>query len=109
MRDTIMRRASRIMFRLLAYRSPNVPVPPQGIVLADVNMPVMNGEEMLQEMRRDPALKGIPVIVVSTEGSETRQTRLKNMAAEFVHKPFTPEQIVSVMNRLMGVEDAKES
>src|SRR3954467_1232020 len=47
------------------------------LVLADINMPVMNGVGMVGEMRDDPALAAIPVIIVSTEGSETRLQALK--------------------------------
>lgn len=61
------------------------------LVIADINMPVMNGEEMLDQIVEDPELQKIPVMVVSTEGSATRIQRIRDKGARFIHKPFTPE------------------
>jgi two-component system, chemotaxis family, chemotaxis protein CheY len=63
------------------------------LCVADINMPVMDGEEMIQAMHDNPALSDIPIIVVSTEGSETRINRLVQHGVRFVHKPFAPETI----------------
>jgi two-component system chemotaxis response regulator CheY len=46
----------------------------------------------------------LPVVVVSTEGSETRIERLKQMNAEFVHKPFSPEEIRDVVEKITGIQ-----
>lgn len=73
------------------------------LVLVDVNMPVMNGEEMIDEIRQDRGLSSLKVVVVSTEGSETRIEALRQMGAEFVHKPFTPESLRDTIVRIMGV------
>ena len=62
------------------------------LVLADINMPVMNGVEMVEKMQSQDALKKIPVVVVSTEGSSTRIEELKAKGVKaFIRKPFTPE------------------
>lgn len=65
------------------------------LVLADINMPEMSGIEMTMKMQKDPQLKAIPVIIVSTEASITRINQLKkdHGVKGYVHKPFTPEQI----------------
>ncbi|MBN2247493.1 MAG: response regulator [Coriobacteriia bacterium] len=64
------------------------------VVLADLNMPVMDGLEMIQTMRRSPEFADIPVIVVSTEGAESRIDELERLGiAAYLRKPFTPEQI----------------
>jgi len=47
------------------------------LVVADINMPVMNGEEMIDQMKADPELSALPTIVISTEGSATRIQRLE--------------------------------
>jgi two-component system chemotaxis response regulator CheY len=73
------------------------------LVIADINMPVMNGEEMIGKMRSDPESRDIPTIVVSTEGSVTRIERLRGLGAAFVHKPFTPEIIRDTIQDLTGV------
>ncbi|MFZ7125712.1 MAG: response regulator [Desulfobacterales bacterium] len=73
------------------------------LVIADINMPVMNGEEMLKKMADDPELSPIPVIVVSTEGSETRIDRIRKLGARFIHKPFTPEQFRDAIVEMTGL------
>ncbi len=73
---------------------------PIDVVIADINMPVMNGEEMIQRMKADDKTKNIPVLVISTEGSETRKESLKEQGVAFIHKPFSPEQIRDTMNAI---------
>ena len=63
------------------------------MALVDINMPVMNGEELINEIRRRPAIADLPIIVISTEGSQTRIERLQQSGVAFIHKPFTPETI----------------
>jgi len=68
------------------------------LVLADINMPVMNGVEMVERMQSQDQLKKIPVVVVSTEGSSTRIEELKAKGVKaFIRKPFTPESIYKVI------------
>jgi len=75
------------------------------IVLADINMPVMNGEEMIERMRAKPETRDVPVIVVSSEGSRTRIERLEQKCSAFIHKPFEPETVRSVLKQITGVTD----
>ena len=74
------------------------------LVLADLNMPVMNGEEMIDRMQANPATRDTPTVVVSTEGSETRIERLTHKGVRFVHKPFTPETIRDTIVEITGLE-----
>ena len=74
------------------------------LVLADLNMPKMTGIEMIYELRGNEATKSIPVVIVSTESSTTRvEALLADGAADYLHKPFTPEQIREVLQRTVGV------
>lgn len=73
------------------------------LVIVDINMPVMNGEEMIDTMKENPETKKLPIIVISTEGSETRIERLIDKGAKFIHKPFTPEQIHDTFQELTGI------
>lgn len=73
------------------------------LVLLDVNMPVMDGEEMLHRLRADPETAVLPVVVVSTEGSEARRHALEALGASFVRKPFRPEELREVVLRATGV------
>ena len=73
------------------------------LVLLDINMPVMNGEEMLRRLRAEPETAALPVIVVSTESSETRVHALEELGVAFVHKPFAPEDLRATILRITGV------
>lgn len=72
------------------------------LVLADINMPVMGGVKMVEEMRSDESLRELPVIVISTEGSATRLAVLKEKGVSaFLRKPFTPEDIKRAVDSVL--------
>lgn len=75
------------------------------LALIDINMPVMDGEEMIATLRRDDATRDLPVIVISTEGSQPRIARLAAHGVKFIHKPFSPEAVRAVMDTLRGLTD----
>ncbi|MBN1556121.1 MAG: response regulator [Phycisphaerae bacterium] len=79
------------------------------LALLDINMPVMNGEEMLETLRSNPDWASLPVIVVSTEGSQTRIERLHQLDAKFIHKPFTPEVVCKTIEELTGQSYVSQS
>lgn len=64
-----------------------------GLVIADINMPVMDGVEMLEHIRANPATFDVPVLTVSTESNEQRIGFIEIFSTGFVHKPFTPEKL----------------
>jgi len=72
------------------------------LVIVDINMPVMNGEEMIDRMLKVPDFRDVPIVVISTEGSKTRVERLQNKGARFIHKPFTPEIIRDTIKDFLG-------
>ena len=74
------------------------------LVIVDINMPVMNGEEMIDCMKENPETKDIPIVVISTEGSKTRLDKLQQKGAAFIHKPFTPEKIRDTIRDIMNLE-----
>jgi two-component system chemotaxis response regulator CheY len=74
------------------------------LVIVDINMPVMTGEEMIEHMQANPNLKTIPTIVISTEGSQTRIDRLQGKGVRFIHKPFSPEIIRDTVKDVLGSE-----
>ena len=78
------------------------------LVMLDVNMPVMNGEDMLRRLRAEPETTALPVIVVSTESSETRVHALEELGVAFVHKPFPPEVLRDTILRITGVTPEDE-
>jgi two-component system chemotaxis response regulator CheY len=73
------------------------------LVLLDINMPVMDGETFLGQVRADARLRATLVVVVSTESSQPRIARLKALGAGFIHKPFTPESLVKAVQDLMAI------
>lgn len=76
------------------------------LVFADINMPEMNGVEMVEHMAADGLLSTIPVVIVSTEGSQTRIDQLKEKGVRaYLRKPFSPEQIKNVVTEIMGESD----
>jgi len=73
------------------------------LVLTDINMPVMGGVELIEHMNADDTLQGIPVVVVSTEGSATRIEELKSKGVRaYIRKPFTPERFREILTELLG-------
>jgi two-component system, chemotaxis family, chemotaxis protein CheY len=73
------------------------------LVLADLNMPVMSGEEMIDKIRQNPETADLPVIIVSTESSETRIDLLMKKSDGFVHKPFSPESLRETILNIIEV------
>ena len=72
------------------------------LVIVDINMPVMTGEEMIDRVRAIPEYIDLPVIVVSAEGSQTRIEKLVEQGVKFIHKPFSPELIREAVRDLTG-------
>lgn len=76
------------------------------LALVDINMPVMNGVELINRVRDDDEMRDLAIIVVSTESSDTRIREVHAQGAKFVHKPFTPEILRETITAVTGVEDA---
>lgn len=65
-----------------------------GLILSDINMPNMDGIEMLSRIKADALHKDTPVVMISTEGSQAKVMQALELgAAGYVRKPFTAEQI----------------
>jgi two-component system, chemotaxis family, chemotaxis protein CheY len=72
------------------------------IVFADINMPEMNGMEMVEEMCKENLLSSIPVVIISTERSRERIETLKTMGVKaYLRKPFVPEEFSRVVRELL--------
>src|ERR1700691_383786 len=64
------------------------------LILCDINMPVMNGIEFLRQLQATPNGKTTPVVMITTEGSESQVVQALSMGARgYIRKPFTPEQV----------------
>ena len=65
-----------------------------GLIIADVNMPNMDGLQLLGELKASDQWKHIPVLMISTEGSQTKVMEAVRLGAlGFIRKPFTADQI----------------
>ena len=74
------------------------------VMLVDINMPTMNGVQLLTRMKENDKLKDIPIVIASTEGSQKRIDQLRELGvAGYVRKPFQPEQLREALIPLLGV------
>jgi two-component system chemotaxis response regulator CheY len=65
-----------------------------GLILSDINMPNMDGLEFLGELKANDQWKNVPVLMISTEGSQAKVLEAVQLGARgFVRKPFTANQI----------------
>jgi two-component system chemotaxis response regulator CheY len=77
------------------------------VILTDINMPVMNGEEFLAEVSRRGAWGGIPILVISTDSTGARVERMLSLGAKgYVKKPFSPESLREELERVLEVNHA---
>ena len=73
-------------------------------ILTDINMPGVDGEELLRRLAADEMLRSVPTIVISTDATENRISRLMSLGARgYVTKPFRPETLRSELERILGV------
>lgn len=72
---------------------------PPLLVLLDLQMPVMNGREMLQRMRATPDLKEVPVVIISGFGFEWEAELMG--AQGYIGKPFEPQELESTIAHLL--------
>lgn len=67
---------------------------PVDLILCDINMPVMDGLEFVRQIGTVETAKGVPVVMITTEGSETHVVQALSAGARgYIRKPFTPDQV----------------
>ena len=77
---------------------------PVDIILTDINMPEMNGEDFVRELEQEEKFRSIPVVVVSTDATQNRIRRMLDLGAKgYVVKPFSPEALRGELERVLGV------
>ena len=76
------------------------------LVMTDLNMPEMNGLELIEKLKENPVTRPIPIIVISTEGrDEFLQKAMESGAAASLRKPSRPEEIKEIILRTLGVKE----
>jgi len=64
------------------------------LILSDINMPAMDGLELLRQIRAQNLAPGVPVVMITTESSEEHvRQAIASGARGYIRKPFTPEQV----------------
>lgn len=71
------------------------------VILVDVMMPIMSGDEMVRHLKRDPALRDIPIIMMSAAGREGLDAELQRLIGSFLHKPFTFDELMAALRRAL--------
>jgi len=80
---------------------------PVDIILTDINMPEMNGEDFLRRLEQHERYRTIPVVVISTDATENRMQRMMQLGAKgYLSKPFSPEALRGELERVLGVPHA---
>lgn len=76
------------------------------VVILDINMPEMNGLELLQRMNEEPLMKSIPVLMMTTEASEAHMKTAFDLGAKgFIRKPFVPEELRKTLLAVLGFDE----
>lgn len=79
------------------------------IVFADLNMPRMDGVELIGKMAEDDRLESTPVIVITSDRNELRLAELKAQGVRaHLNKPFRPETLREVMTQVLGAPEGDE-
>ena len=72
------------------------------LVITDLNMPPMNGLELIRALRKLPALTGLPIVFLTTESNDAVKAEAKTAGATgWITKPFKPEQLLAVVAKLV--------
>ena len=72
------------------------------MVITDLNMPLMNGLELIRALRKLPSLTGLPIVFLTTESSDAVKQEAKSAGATgWITKPFKPEQLLAVVAKLV--------
>jgi len=73
------------------------------LVIADVNMPVMDGITLIKSLRQLPEYRFTPILMLTTESQDSRRQEGKTAGATgWIVKPFNPEQLINVVNKVLG-------
>ena len=72
------------------------------LILSDINMPVMDGITLIQNLRKIPAMKSKPILMLTTEGLAAKKEQGKAAGATgWIVKPFNADQLIAVVQKLV--------
>lgn len=71
------------------------------LIITDLNMPNMDGLELIRNLRADPKYKFTPILMLTTEGDANKKQQGKDAGATgWIVKPFNPEKLIQVVNKV---------
>lgn len=72
------------------------------VILTDINMPIMDGLKLVKRVRSDDSLKGIPIVIITTEGAEEDRQRALTLGANaYITKPIQAPQVIAKVKELL--------
>ena len=72
------------------------------IIITDINMPIMDGLKLIKRVRSDDSYKNVPIVVVTTEGSQEDRSRALTLGANaYITKPIQGPQVVARVKELL--------
>lgn len=73
------------------------------MLITDLNMPKLDGIDLIREIRRNPVNRFIPIIMLTTESQESKKQEGKQAGASgWIVKPFKPEQLLAVVRMVLA-------
>lgn len=73
------------------------------IIITDLNMPNMDGIELIKSLRANPSYKATPILMLTTEADDTKKNAGREAGATgWIVKPFNPDKLLSVLKRVAG-------
>jgi two-component system chemotaxis response regulator CheY len=71
------------------------------VIITDLNMPGMDGFELISQVRADPRLRSVPILVLTTESDAEKKDRARRAGATgWIVKPFDPTRLVEAVRRV---------
>lgn len=75
------------------------------IVLTDINMPIMDGLKLVKHIRSDDTHKDVPIVIITTEGSQEDRQRAMSLGANaYITKPIQAPQVIAQVKDILGAE-----
>ncbi len=76
---------------------------PIHMLITDINMPELDGINLVRKVREHPSYRFIPIIILTTESQEEKKKEGKQAGATgWIVKPFKPEQLVAVVRKVLA-------
>jgi CheY-like chemotaxis protein len=72
------------------------------LIILDVYLPVINGDEVTKILKKDDGLKHIPIILISATTETLKERAMESGANGYIVEPFEPEELISMVKKVLG-------